>query len=79
MKRQTLFLAIAASAFLASCATLTTSTSKTTDIYGAGVIQKPVVVDLDVKGTKVTGMATSTMSKKNIIRSCKTGCRCRGY
>lgn len=28
------------------------------DIYGAGVIHKPVLVDLDVKQTKVTGTAT---------------------
>ena len=30
------------------------------DIYGAGVIHKPVLVDLDVKETKVSGVATLT-------------------
>lgn len=40
---------------LASCATRsTTNTSKTLNIYGSGVIQKPVIVDLDVKQNKVT-------------------------
>ncbi len=34
----------------------TTHTSKTLGIYGAGVIQKPVIVALDVKQTKI--MAT---------------------
>ncbi|HEX7845236.1 MAG TPA: hypothetical protein VF476_05490 [Chitinophagaceae bacterium] len=32
----------------------TTNTSKTLNIYGSGVIQKPVIVDLEVKQTKVT-------------------------
>jgi len=34
-------------------------TAKTMDIYGSGVIHKPVVVDLTVKDIKVTGTATS--------------------
>lgn len=39
----------------ASCSTKsTTNTSKTLNIYGSGVIQKPVIVDLEVKQTKVT-------------------------
>ena len=44
---------------LASCASTksTTNTSKTLNIYGSGVIQKPVIVDLDVKQTKVTATA----------------------
>lgn len=32
----------------------TTNTAKTLPIYGAGVIQKPVIVELDVKQTKVS-------------------------
>ena len=47
------------SSILTSCTVLKTSTSKTMDIYGAGVIQKPVLVDLDVKEIKVTGTATA--------------------
>jgi len=45
-----------------SCNSLksTTNTSKTLSIYGAGVIQKPVIVELEVKQTK----ATATVSGK---------------
>ncbi len=40
---------------LACCSKkLTTNTAKTLNVYGAGVIQKPVIVELDVKQTKVT-------------------------
>lgn len=41
---------------LASCSTVksTTNTAKTLNIYGSGVIQKPVIVELDIKETKVT-------------------------
>lgn len=38
---------------LTSCATSKSGTSKTMDIAGAGVLHKPVVVDLDVKQDKV--------------------------
>ncbi len=51
------------SLFLVSCATLKTSTSKSLDIYGSGVIQKPVVADLNVVQTKVTGFAKETASQ----------------
>ena len=44
----------------ASCSTKTITTTKKMDIYGAGVIQYPVVAELDVKVTKVTGTARST-------------------
>ena len=71
MKKQILFLTIAATAFLASCSVSKTNTAKTTDIYGAGVIQKPVLVDLDVKVTKVTGTATGTASKVVSLESVK--------
>ena len=40
--------------FLASCTTQHAITTKTTDIYGSGVIQKPVLVDMDVKEEKVS-------------------------
>ena len=41
---------------IASCSSMksTTNTAKTLSIYGSGVIQKPVIVELDVKQTKVT-------------------------
>jgi hypothetical protein len=35
------------------------ATTKTTDIYGAGVLHMPVVVDLDVSQTKSTGSANA--------------------
>ena len=40
--------------FLASCTTQHAITTKTTDIYGSVVIQKPVLVDMDVKEEKVS-------------------------
>ena len=46
-----------------SCSVSKTTTSKTIDIYGAGVVQKPIIVDLDVKETKVTGTATGTSTE----------------
>jgi len=59
MKKEILYLTIVVSALLTSCAStkIKTSTSKTMDIYGAGVIHKPVLVDLDVREQKVTGTA----------------------
>lgn len=41
---------------LGSCSSMksTTKTAKTLPIYGAGVIQKPVIVELDVQQTKVS-------------------------
>lgn len=59
MKTHILLLAIIVSTFLSSCAVVNkTNTIKKMDIYGAGVIQKPVIVDLDVKETKVSGTVT---------------------
>lgn len=52
MKKMITVLAIGV--LFASCSTRTTNTSKTLNIYGSGVIQKPVIVDLDVKPNKVT-------------------------
>jgi hypothetical protein len=45
---------------ITSCSNLksTTNTSKTLSIYGSGVIQKPVIVDLDVKQAKVNSTVT---------------------
>ena len=36
-----------------------TATTKIIDINGAGVIQKPTIVDLDVNGAKVSGRAVA--------------------
>ena len=44
-----------------SCTTLKTGTSKTMDIVGPGVIQMPVVADLNVRPNKVS--LTKTFSK----------------
>lgn len=49
--------------FTFSCSTVRTTTSKSMDIYGSGVIQKPVVVDLIVSEDKVTGSATEVQSR----------------
>ena len=49
--------------FFSSCAVLSkTETAKTTGIYGPGVLQYPVLADLDVKESKVTGTATGRSS-----------------
>jgi DNA/RNA endonuclease YhcR with UshA esterase domain len=40
--------------FLASCTTQHSITTKTTDIYGVGVIQKPVLADMEVKEEKTS-------------------------
>jgi len=46
-------------AILASCSSMksTTNTAKTLGIYGSGVIQKPVIVELDIKQTKISATA----------------------
>jgi hypothetical protein len=56
-----ILLALTLASLLASCggAKYTTRTAKSSDIYGPGVVQKPVIVDLEVKDKKVTGSATS--------------------
>ena len=48
---------------VASCGSMksTTNTAKTLSIYGSSVIQKPVIVDLEVKQTKVTATVTSKL------------------
>src|SRR5690606_31676545 len=46
-----------------SCKSLnsTTNTANTLNIYGSGVIQKPVIVELDVKQSKVTATVTGKL------------------
>ncbi len=60
MKKQALFLVIAVTFLVSSCSVLKTETSKTLDIYGAGVVQTPVLVDLDVQQSKITGTAINS-------------------
>jgi hypothetical protein len=57
MKTQ-IFLFLSITILFSSCSSTKINTAKSIDIYGAGVIQKPVIVDLVVKETKVTGFAT---------------------
>ncbi len=49
-----------------SCTVLRTHTTKTSDIYGLGVIQKPLVVDLDVKDKRVSGTASTSFKGEKI-------------
>ena len=62
MKTKILLIAMATLA-LTSCTVIKTYTTKTHEIYGSGVIQKPVIVDLDVSENKVSGTATVTAAK----------------
>ena len=68
MKKQILFYAAMSIVVLTSCSVLKTNTSKTMDIYGAGVIQMPILVDLDVQPVKVSGTAYATkgISMENV-------------
>jgi hypothetical protein len=47
---------------LGSCAVLKTHSTKTAEITNTEIIQKPVIVDLDVKDVKVVGNAESSSS-----------------
>lgn len=55
---------------LSSCSTskYTSSSSKSMDIYGAGVIQNPVLVDLDVSNEKVSGNAEGYSTSVNALK-----------
>ncbi|HZW78650.1 MAG TPA: hypothetical protein VFF21_10135 [Flavobacteriaceae bacterium] len=50
---------------VASCTTLKSGTSKTLDIVGPGVIQMPVVADLEVRSVKVSH--TLTYKASNVV------------
>ena len=52
---KTIIISIGLTFLLASCAVQKSTTVKTMDVIGGGIIQTPVIVDLDVKPTKVTG------------------------
>lgn len=47
---------------MTSCAVLTSKSTKTMNINHTGVIQTPVMVDIDVKSNKVNGIATGRNS-----------------
>jgi hypothetical protein len=68
MKTKIVLVLLIASLF-SSCVMQKMTTSKTMDIYGAGVIQKPVIVDLEVKETKTTGTATAPTGQIEIIKA----------
>lgn len=53
MKKINLLVALSI-AFITSCTTQHAITTKTADIYGAGVIQKPVLADMEVKEEKIS-------------------------
>ena len=64
--RQILLLAIAVC--MASCATIKpVETAKYMNIYGPGVLHNPVIADLDVKNTKVTGTATGYATDRKAL------------
>ena len=50
----------------ASCSTTRTMTAKRMDIYGSGVIQHPVVADLEVSDVKVTATARSSSQNMSV-------------
>jgi len=66
MKKLLLFSTLIA--LLTSCSVMKTSTSKTLDIYGAGVVQNPVLVDLEVSEKKVTGSSEGYSSNLETIK-----------
>lgn len=68
MKNRILLLSLLSS-LLTSCVTMKTNTTKTMEIYGAGVIQNPVIVDLEVRETKVTGLAESKSESLSVIKN----------
>ena len=61
MKRIILFSLLSTTLF--SCASLQkSSTAKTLDIYGSGVMHTPVIADLEVRDTKISGTKTGSTS-----------------
>ncbi|MBK9515309.1 MAG: hypothetical protein IPO05_17195 [Flavobacteriales bacterium] len=57
-------------ALLMSCATTRkVETAKTLEIYGPGVIQAPVIADLDVKEEKVSGTAVGSSASLSTVKN----------
>jgi len=67
MRKTNLLLIVVMSILISSCSVLKTNSIKTMDIYDTGVIQNPVLVDLDVKETKVTGTAKGDKDDLKLI------------
>lgn len=57
---------------LISCDALKTGTAKSMDVIGPGVIQMPVVADLDVRSTKVSHTITYTTTNKPASSNAKS-------
>ncbi|MCZ8197985.1 MAG: hypothetical protein O9267_10290 [Flavobacterium sp.] len=57
-----------ATLMLTSCSVgkSSSATAKTLDIYGAGVIHKPTLVDLEVKDTKTSGTSSGKILEKSV-------------
>ncbi len=54
----------------ASCAPVQkVETANTLNIYGPGVIQAPVVVDLEVRETKATGIAVGASTSLSLVKN----------
>jgi hypothetical protein len=53
---------------ISSCKVFRSSTSKSMDIYGSGVIQKPTIVDLKVDENKIAGTASSSISTTEVLK-----------
>jgi len=71
MKTKILLLSLFVFSTFISCTTTKSTTAKSMDIYGSGVIQHPVVADLIVEDTKVTGTAISVNNKNMTITDIK--------
>jgi len=54
--------------FISSCSVTNSTTSKTLDIDGVGVVPIPTIVDLDIKENKVSGEAIGTNTSINKIK-----------
>ena len=73
MKTKFLLLLLSATTII-SCNTVKSGTAKTIDIYGAGVLHKPVIADLDVnpqktsKTIKLKSIESLENAKNEIVR-----------
>lgn len=62
--------ALALASTMCSCTVLNkVESAKTLDVYGPGVIQNPVLADLEVRDTKVTGTATGNSSAPGTVKN----------
>ena len=59
-----IILAVISTVIFSSCSTQKATTVKTMDITNTGVIQKPIIADLDIQQTKAKGVTTG---KVNVI------------